>query len=149
MILPILKVSRLEQSTNEAQEASIMDMFSEGCKQDFVRQAIEARFDVAFNEPIYPMPGIGNLPESRMTPPSRSKSVREVAEGRFKVPFKDESNNLLKQFVRPRGHTEWAFLGRDFLLGVDPPGGCPAIPFQAECFDHGIYFPQRHLIHRF
>ena len=114
-----------------------------------MRQAIEARFDVAFNEPIYPMPGFANLPESRMAPPFRSKSVREVAEGRFKVAFKDESNDFLKQFVRPCGHTEWAFLGRVFLLDVDPPGWCPAIPFQAECFDHGIYFPQRHLIHRF
>ena len=65
---------------------------------------IEARFDVAFNEPIYPMPGFANLPESRLTPPFWSKSVREVAEGRFKVAFKDESNDLLQQFVRPRGH---------------------------------------------
>ena len=63
------------------------------------RCMIEARFDISLNEPVYSVPIVVNLSDGRVTSSCRSEAMREVAEGRFKVAFQDQSDDFLEEFV--------------------------------------------------
>ena len=54
---PIFQISSFEQSAYELEKPAIMDMFCERFKHNVMRQTVEARGNIAFQEPRRSCPG--------------------------------------------------------------------------------------------
>lgn len=138
----------MEQSTNQPQEAVVVDLLGQERHQERMIDVVVGTLDVTLNEPGGPVPSPVDRVEGGVTPPTRSEAVGVVAELRLVIRFQQGAYDFLQQFVGPGWQAQWALLARAFLLDVDAPHGGPAIPLVPQRLDNRLDFRQAHAVDR-
>src|SRR6266700_4780437 len=85
LVLPVFQVACFEQSTNQAQEAPIVDVLRQRGKQQIMVQAVKAGGDISLDEPGGPKPAAINFLEGTVASSCRSKAMGAVTELRFVI----------------------------------------------------------------
>ena len=82
---PIFEISRFEESTDETNEAFILDGFSQDGEQQFMGKRVETFRDIALDEPNTSHPVVVDFPQCRVTSPFWSEPMGMGAKLRLKV----------------------------------------------------------------
>src|SRR4030088_3049869 len=123
-----------------------MNVLPKCLHHDRVIQRVEAGGDVSPYEVGGSYPLVIALREGRVTSPLWAKSMRMRAELRLKVGRENESNDFLKQLIRPGGHPQGTQFVRAFLLDVNASNRGPSIALVSQELNDGVNFAQVHCV---
>jgi hypothetical protein len=116
---PRLQISGLEQIGASPQKALIGDALAADRQHDRLVQPVEARRDIALDEPLHPFPAPGALAQGGVTAPARTEAVRVWTARRVGIRLQPEAEHFRPDFVRPCRQAQGALLRRGLRLDVD------------------------------
>src|ERR1700730_9974684 len=101
VISPILQVTCIEQVGKQPQKAPIVEFLAQDRQQHRMVDAVEALRYVSLDEPLDPLPVLGDLSEGGMATSLRAEPVGVWAKLRLVVGVQERAHHVLQQFIRP------------------------------------------------
>src|SRR5947209_16955251 len=111
--------------------------------------SVIASFDVSFDEPACPVPGLLDGTQRCVTASLGAEPMRMVTELLLVVGFQDLPDNLLKELIRPGWEPQRSELIALLLGDVDATNWRPAIAFMPQIVNDLVDFRHRHGVHSF
>src|SRR6266511_3365868 len=148
VVAPILQISGLKQSVDQAQEPAVVDLLGQDRSHDRMVQRPETVGDVAFDEPYRPAPLALDLVQGGVTSAAWAEAVGEVGELRLVIRFQKGADHFLQQLVRPCRQPQRALLRRVLLVDVGAPDRSPPIALVSQRLNDRLNLPQAHAVHR-
>ena len=108
--------------------------------------SVIASFDVSFDEPACPVPGLLDGTQRCVTASLGAEPMRMVTELLLVVGFQDLPDNLLKELIRPGWEPQRSELIALLLGDVDATNWRPAIAFMPQIVNDLEDFCQRHCV---